>query len=78
MLRHPLLKVCSDDPPEVQAAKLRLRMELQSIESCQFLLCEWGKIVTFLANGNITYRRNYWSIAELQSPDTWAESDEEE
>ena len=78
MLKHDLLKPSPEDSPEVITAKAEVRGYLGSIESAQFLLCEWSKIVSFLLTGNITYLRHYWANAELQHPDTRALSDDDD
>ena len=75
MLKHPLLQPCAEDPEHIRIAKQRVRQELKTIESVQFLLCEWSKIVAFLTSGSPIYLRNYWRQAELQTPDQWG-SDE--
>ena len=75
MLRHPLLADDPEDTVETRQAKRQLKAELSSIESTQFLLCEWSKIVTYLLTGSKIYERKYWSLAELQNPDSWEDSD---
>ena len=77
MLRHPLLADSPEDTEEIRQAKLQMKAELSSIEATQFLLCEWSKIINYLITGSKIYERNYWSLAELQNPDSWEDSDVE-
>lgn len=63
-LRHPLLRVHPDDPPEVELAKLAVRKELETIEGTQFLICEHAKVVRWCVEGTIIYEYGYWSSYE--------------
>ena len=56
----PELKPLPSDSDTVKTAKANANKLLSTLEGVQFLLCELGKIFTFLLTDGIVYARGYW------------------
>lgn len=50
-----------------------IKTELSTLEGCQFILCEWSKIVCWARTGSVVYTRLYWRNLEDQPLEEWEE-----
>ncbi len=59
-------------------AKDEIKGEIRAVEGLEFLLCGFGKLLTWAATGRNMYAIKYWAVLDANGCDQWDSNDDSE